>query len=96
MLVEQYREERGDGSDREVETLAKIRRAIDSSVSLRNKRDLILAFVDVKEDWRRFVGGGARKSSVTSSRTKGSIPTRPGRSSRERSGTAGSRRRERP
>ncbi len=62
MLVEQYREERGVGSDREVETLAKIRRAIDSSVSLRNKRDLILAFVervsvesDVKEDWRRYV-----------------------------------------
>jgi type I restriction enzyme, R subunit len=62
MLVETYREERGDGTDREVETLAKIRRAIDSSVSLRNKRDLILAFVDsvsvdsdVKEDWRRFV-----------------------------------------
>ena len=62
MLVEKFREERGDGSDREVETLAKIRRAIDSSVSLRNKRDLILAFVDsvsvdsdVKEDWRRFV-----------------------------------------
>jgi hypothetical protein len=27
MLVEQYREERGDGTDREVETLAKIRRA---------------------------------------------------------------------
>lgn len=62
MLVEQYREERGDGTDREVETLAKIRRAIDSSISLRNKRDLILAFVDrvsvdsdVKEDWRRYV-----------------------------------------
>ena len=62
MLVEKYREERGDGSDREVETLAKIQRAIDSSISLRNKRDLILAFVDsvsvdsdVKEDWRRFV-----------------------------------------
>lgn len=62
MLVEQYRGERGDGSDREVETLAKIRRAIDSSVSLRNKRDLILAFVDrvsvdsdVKEDWRHYV-----------------------------------------
>jgi type I restriction enzyme, R subunit len=62
MLVEAYREQRGDGSDREVETLAKIRRAIDSSISLRNKRDLILAFVesvsvdaDVKEDWRRFV-----------------------------------------
>ena len=62
MLVEQYREERGDDTDREVETLAKIRRAIDSSISLRNKRDLILAFVDrvsadsdVKEDWRRYV-----------------------------------------
>ena len=62
MLVEQYRTERGDGTDREVETLAKIRRAIDSSVSLRNKRDLILAFVDrvsvdadVKEEWRRYV-----------------------------------------
>jgi type I restriction enzyme, R subunit len=62
MLVEQYREERGDGADREVETLAKIRRAIDSSISLRNKRDLILAFVDrvsvdsdVKEEWRRYV-----------------------------------------
>ena len=62
MLVEQYREQRGDGTDRQIETLAKIRRAIDSSISLRNKRDLILAFVDrvsvdvdVKEDWRRFV-----------------------------------------
>jgi len=62
MLVEKYREERGDGSDREVQTLAKIRRAIDSSISLRNKRDLILAFVDsvtvesdIMEDWRRFV-----------------------------------------
>jgi type I restriction enzyme R subunit len=62
MLVEQYREERGDGTDREVETLARIRRAIDSSISLRNKRDLILAFVDrvsvdsdVKEEWHRYV-----------------------------------------
>ena len=62
MLVEQYRAERGDGTNREVETLAKIRRAIDSSISLRNKRDLILAFVDgvsvdsdVKADWRRYV-----------------------------------------
>jgi type I restriction enzyme R subunit len=62
ILVEQYRAERGDGTDREVETLAKIRRAIDSSISLRNKRDLILAFVDrvsvdsdVKDDWHRYV-----------------------------------------
>jgi type I restriction enzyme R subunit len=62
MLVEQYREQCDDGTDREVETLARIRRSIDSSISLRNKRDLILAFVDrvsvdadVKEDWRRYV-----------------------------------------
>jgi type I restriction enzyme R subunit len=62
MLVEQYRAESGDDGDRELEALAKIQRAIDSSVSLRNKRDLILAFVDrvsadsdVKEDWRRYV-----------------------------------------
>jgi type I restriction enzyme, R subunit len=41
---------------------SQIQRAIDSSISLRNKRDLILAFVDrvsvdsdVKEDWRRLV-----------------------------------------
>ena len=39
-----------------------IQRAIDSSITLRNKRDLILAFVDsvnvtgdTSEDWRRFV-----------------------------------------
>lgn len=64
MLVEKYREERGNGSDRELEALAKIRRAIDSSVSLRNKRNLILAFVDsvslnsdVKDDWHRYVEG---------------------------------------
>ena len=62
MLVQKYREARGDGTDREVETLAKIQRAVDSSLTLRNKKDLILAFVDsvsvdsdVNEDWRRFV-----------------------------------------
>ena len=62
MLVEKWREARGNGSDREMDALMKIQRAIDSSVSLRNKRDLILAFVDsmtvtgdTGEDWRRFV-----------------------------------------
>ena len=62
MLVEKWREARGNGSDREMEALMKIQRAIDSSVSLRNKRDLILAFVDsmtvtgdTGEDWRSFV-----------------------------------------
>jgi len=61
LLVQQWREVRGNGTD--VETaLMNIQRAIDSSITLRNKRDLILAFVDsvnvsadTGEDWRRFV-----------------------------------------
>lgn len=62
MLVEKWREERGNGSDREMTALMNIERAIDSSITLRNKRDLILAFVDsmsvtadTGDDWRRFV-----------------------------------------
>jgi type I restriction enzyme R subunit len=42
--------------------LTNIERAIDSSITLRNKRDLIMAFVDsmsvsadTGDDWRRFV-----------------------------------------
>ena len=45
-----------------MDALMKIQRAIDSSVSLRNKKDLIISFVDavnvtgdVNGDWRRFV-----------------------------------------
>jgi type I restriction enzyme R subunit len=60
LLVQRYRETRGDGDDKEV--LAEIRRAIDSSPGLRNKKDLIEAFVDristsdtVDEQWRAFV-----------------------------------------
>jgi type I restriction enzyme R subunit len=59
MLVDQHRKEHGD---EQRETRARITRAIDSSISLRNKKDLILAFVDsvtttsdIDEDWRRFV-----------------------------------------
>ncbi len=62
LLVEQWREARGNGSDVEMAALMNILRAIDSSITLRNKRDLILAFVDsvnvtgdTSEDWRRFV-----------------------------------------
>ena len=62
LLVEQWRDARGNGSDVEVTALKNIQRAIDSSITLRNKRDLILAFVDsmtvtgdTGEDWRRFV-----------------------------------------
>jgi type I restriction enzyme R subunit len=60
LLVQKYRDERGDGKDREI--LAEITRAIDSSPSLRNKKELIEAFVDkvsatgaVDEEWDAFV-----------------------------------------
>ena len=60
LLVQKYRDERGDGDDKEVR--AEITRAIDASPSLRNKKDLIEAFVDrvsvagaVDQEWADFV-----------------------------------------
>lgn len=60
LLVEQYRQQRGDGHD--VELRAGITRAIDSSPSLRNKKDLIENFVenlsvngDVRAEWNAYV-----------------------------------------
>jgi len=60
MLVEQYRDARGDGEDSEIK--ASIDRAIDSSPTLRNKKDLIEEFVDrisldedVADEWRAYV-----------------------------------------
>lgn len=60
LLVQKYREERGDGDDKELR--AGISRAIDSSPSLRNKKDLIENFVDslsvkgeVEQEWRAYV-----------------------------------------
>jgi type I restriction enzyme R subunit len=60
MLVQKYREERGDGDD--VELRAGISRAIDSSPTLRNKKDLIENFVDsvsvggaIEAEWREYV-----------------------------------------
>ncbi len=60
MLVEQHRAAKGDGEDKEVR--AAIGRAVDSSPSLRNKKDLIEAFVDslsasaeIDVAWREFV-----------------------------------------
>lgn len=60
MLVAKYRDERGDGDDRELR--AEITRAIDSSPSLRNKRDLVEAFVDrvsgtgdVTDEWQAYI-----------------------------------------
>lgn len=60
MLVEKYRASFGDGDDKEVR--AQISRAVDSSPSLRSKRDLVETFVDsvsvdgtVDEQWHAFV-----------------------------------------
>ena len=44
LLVEQHRSAKGDGKDKEIR--AEITRAVTSSPSLRNKRDLILAFIE--------------------------------------------------
>lgn len=60
MLVERYREKHGDGEDKEIR--AEISHALDASPTLRDKRDLIEAFVDsvtinsqVDTEWERFV-----------------------------------------
>lgn len=60
MLVQKYREEHGDGDDKEIR--AEINRAVDASPSLRNKRDLIEDFVDrvspqgdIDDEWQAFI-----------------------------------------
>ncbi|MHB1324075.1 MAG: type I restriction endonuclease subunit R [Coriobacteriia bacterium] len=60
MLVEKWRAAHGDGTDKEIR--ASISRAIDASPSLRNKKDLIEAFVDsvsasgaVDAEWQAFI-----------------------------------------
>ncbi|MGO9713425.1 MAG: type I restriction endonuclease subunit R [Polyangiaceae bacterium] len=60
LLVQRYREHRSEDKDKEI--LVEIRRAIDSSPGLRNKKDLIEAFVDristsdiVDEKWAAYV-----------------------------------------
>jgi type I restriction enzyme R subunit len=62
MLVQKWREVRGNGSDREMSALMDIQRSVDSSPSLRNKKDLIMDFVDrvsasgeIDEEWRAYV-----------------------------------------
>lgn len=62
MLVAKWREARGNGSDREMDALTDIQRSVDSSPTLRNKRDLIMDFVDrvsasgeIDEEWRAYV-----------------------------------------
>lgn len=60
ILVQKYRNERGDGDDKEIR--AEITRAVDASPTLRNKKDLIEDFVDslsvdgeVDQEWRTFI-----------------------------------------
>jgi type I restriction enzyme R subunit len=60
MLVAKYREQFGDGDDKEIR--AEISRAVDASPTLRNKKDLIEAFVDsvsvdgaIDEEWQAFI-----------------------------------------
>lgn len=60
MLVDEHRSEKGDGNDKEIPV--EIERALASSPSLRNKRDLIEAFVrsvsaggDLDAQWQAFV-----------------------------------------
>ncbi|WP_193509051.1 type I restriction endonuclease subunit R [Cryobacterium sp. BB736] len=60
MLVQKYREQYGDGEDKEIR--AEISRAVDASPTLRNKKDLIEAFVDsvsvdgaIDEEWQAFI-----------------------------------------
>jgi len=62
MLVQTWRDARGDGDDKVVEAEAKIHSAVDSSYTLRNKKDLIMDFVarvsasgEIDEEWREYV-----------------------------------------
>ncbi|WP_432510378.1 type I restriction endonuclease subunit R [Kineococcus sp. SYSU DK001] len=66
MLVAKYREQHGDGQDKEIR--AEISRAVDASPTLRNKKDLIEAFVDsvsgvdpVDEQWQAFIAQAREK-----------------------------------
>ncbi|MFD0866824.1 type I restriction endonuclease subunit R, partial [Tessaracoccus lubricantis] len=60
LLVEQYRQQRGDGDDKELR--ATITRAVDASPSLRSKKDLIEEFVDsvstqgeLDREWQTYI-----------------------------------------
>jgi len=62
MLVAKWREARGNGADKEMSALMDIQRSVDSSPTLRNKKDLILDFVDrvsasgeIDEEWRAYI-----------------------------------------
>lgn len=76
MLVAKHRDEFGDGTDREIH--AEIRRAVDASPSLRNRRDLIETFVEsispdgeVDEQWLAFVAARRETELATIIREEG-------------------------
>ncbi|MFJ9710886.1 type I restriction endonuclease subunit R [Streptomyces sp. NPDC101234] len=46
MLVREYQRQKGNGIDKELEVRENIARALDASASLRNKKDLVMEFVD--------------------------------------------------
>lgn len=65
MLVQKWRESPGNGCDKEI--VVRIQRAIDSSPTLRNKKDLIMDFVDrvsasgdIGEEWRAYIDAKRR------------------------------------
>ena len=72
LLVEAWRTQRGPGGDQALEAVRTIRRAVDASPTLRNKRDLILDFVDqvsahgsLDEEWRAYVDARRRAELAT-------------------------------
>lgn len=74
MLVERYLKAKGTGKDKEIR--ATIERTINSSPSLRNKKDLIEAFVDsvlpkvrVDAQWQAFVDSAFRDGAIPTTGT---------------------------
>ncbi|MFE9019623.1 type I restriction endonuclease subunit R [Streptomyces sp. NPDC007808] len=62
MLVREYQRQKGNGVDKQLEARDNIARAVDASVSLRNKKDLVMEFVDAisadsraDDAWRAYI-----------------------------------------
>ncbi len=62
MLVREYQRQQGNGVDKELVARDNIARALDASVSLRDKKDLVMEFVDVisadsraDDAWRAYI-----------------------------------------
>ena len=97
MLVEKYRDAKGDGDDKEIR--AAIERAVDSSPSLRNKKDLIEDFVEslsatseVDDEWPAFIAAKRAEELDRIITEEGLDRERRAPSSRRRSATAPSNR----